>query len=145
MDALDLIRARVRACEADGVAILCCPEAILGGLADQIEDPARLAISARTGQLEAVLAPFASDVTTTIVGFTELGEDGCLYNAAAVFHRGSGRWQISTGGANMSVWSRRTSQLFYTSADSRLMVVDYSVAGKTFTARSRACGRRRRC
>lgn len=89
MDALNLIRARVRACEAEGVAILCCPEAILGGLADQIEDPARLAISARTGQLEAVLAPFASDVTTTIVGFTELGEDGCLYNAAAVFHRGT--------------------------------------------------------
>ncbi len=80
MDALDLIRARVRACEADGVAILCCPEAILGGLAGQIEDPARLAISGRTGHLDAVLAPFASDVTTTIVGFTELGEDGCLYN-----------------------------------------------------------------
>jgi predicted amidohydrolase len=89
MDALDLIRARVRVCEAEGVAILCCPEAILGGLADQIEDPARLAISVGTGQLEAVLAPLASDVTTTIVGFTELGEDGHLYNAAAVFHRGS--------------------------------------------------------
>lgn len=44
-----------------------------------------------------------------------------------------GRWQISTGGAGMSVWSRRTSQLFYTSGDSRLMVVDYSVAGRTFT------------
>jgi predicted amidohydrolase len=88
MDALDLIRTRVRACEAEGIAILCCPEAILGGLADQIEDPARLAISSRTGQLEAVLAPLASDVTT-IVGFTELGEDGRLYNAAAVFHRGT--------------------------------------------------------
>ena len=34
MGALDLIRARVRACEAEEVEILCCPEAILGGLAD---------------------------------------------------------------------------------------------------------------
>ena len=89
MGALDLIRARVRACEAEGVAILCCPEAILGGLADQSEDPARFALSVRTGRLDAVLAPLASDVTTTIVGFTELGEDDHLYNAAAVFHRGA--------------------------------------------------------
>ncbi len=88
MDALDLIRTRVRACEVEGVAILCCPEAILGGLADQIGEPARLAISVRNGRLETVLAPLASVVTTTIVGFTELGEDGLLYNAAAVFHRG---------------------------------------------------------
>ena len=87
MGALDLIRARVRACEAEGVEILCCPEAILGGLADQVEDPARLALSVRSGQLDAVLSPLASEVTTTIVGFTELGEDGFLYNAAAVFHR----------------------------------------------------------
>jgi predicted amidohydrolase len=89
MDALDLIRARVRTCEAEGVAILCCPEAILGGLADQSDDPIRFAISVRTGQLDAILAPLASDVTTTIIGFTELGEDGHLYNAAAVFHRGT--------------------------------------------------------
>lgn len=89
MGALDLIRARVRACEVAGVEILCCPEAILGGLADQIEDPARLAISVGSGQLAAVLSPLASDVTTTIVGFTELGEDGFLYNAAAVFRRGT--------------------------------------------------------
>ena len=89
MGALDLIRARVQACEAEGVAILCCPEAILGGLADHSEDPVRFAISVRTGQLDAVLAPLASDVTTTIVGFTELGDDGHLYNAAAIFHRGT--------------------------------------------------------
>ena len=89
MVALDHIRTRVRACEVEGVEILCCPEAILGGLADQIEDPARLAISVRTGQLDTVLAPLASEVTTTILGFTELGEDGFLYNAAAVFHRGT--------------------------------------------------------
>ena len=89
MGTLDLIQARVRACEVAGVEILCCPEAILGGLADHIENPIRLAISVRSGQLAAVLAPLASDVTTTIVGFTELGDDGFLYNAAVVFHRGT--------------------------------------------------------
>jgi len=89
MDALDLVRARVRSCESAGISILCCPEAILGGLADHSPDPVRLAISVRSGQLDAVLAPLASDVTTTIIGFTELGEGGRLYNAAAVFHRGT--------------------------------------------------------
>ena len=72
MGTLDLIRARVRACQAEGVAMLCGPEAILGLLADQSEDPARFALALRTGRLDAVLAPLASDVTTTIVGFTEL-------------------------------------------------------------------------
>ena len=32
--ALDLVRARVRWCESEGISFLCCPEAILGGLAD---------------------------------------------------------------------------------------------------------------
>ena len=32
MDALDLMQERVAWCEAERVSILCCPEAILGGL-----------------------------------------------------------------------------------------------------------------
>lgn len=87
MDALGLLRARVRECEAQGVAILCCPEAVLGGLADHAAEPARFALPA--SQLPAVLAPLASDTVTTIVGFTELGDGGALYNSAAVLHRGS--------------------------------------------------------
>jgi hypothetical protein len=46
MDALELIRARVRSCESEGVSILCCPEAILGGLADQSHDPDPTRLSA---------------------------------------------------------------------------------------------------
>jgi 5-aminopentanamidase len=34
MEALELIGDRVRWCETEGVDILCCPEAVLGGLAD---------------------------------------------------------------------------------------------------------------
>lgn len=86
--ALDLIQERVARCEAEGISILCCPEAILGGLADYAEIPYRFAISADNGQLDSVLAPLASNTVTTIVGFTELGADRAIYNAAAVFHQG---------------------------------------------------------
>ena len=41
LEVLDLIRKRVEWCEAEGVAILCCPEAILGGLADDAPNPNR--------------------------------------------------------------------------------------------------------
>ena len=89
MESLELIRERVAWCESAGVEILCCPEAILGGLADYAENPARFAIHVASGQLDSLLRPLASDTVTTIVGFTESGDDGQLYNAAAVFYRGS--------------------------------------------------------
>jgi predicted amidohydrolase len=88
-DTLALIRARVKWCEAEGVEILCCPEAILGGLADYTGHPAQFAIAADAGNLDSALALLASDKVTTIVGFTELSDAGRLYNSAAVFQRGS--------------------------------------------------------
>ncbi len=87
MEALGLIRSRVEDCEASGVSVLCCPEAILGGLADDADDPASVAIS--TDRIERTLAPLASSAVTTIVGFTELADTGLLYNSAAVLHRGA--------------------------------------------------------
>lgn len=89
MEAIDLIRERVRWCEAEGVGILCCPEAVLGGLADYADRPEEFAIDAEGGHLAAVLAPLASDSVATVVGFTEMGGGGRLYNSAAVFHRGA--------------------------------------------------------
>jgi predicted amidohydrolase len=62
---------------------------ILGGLADYDGHPTRSAIPAGAGRLDAVLAPLASKTVTTIVGFTELADNNVLYNAAAVFQRGS--------------------------------------------------------
>jgi len=88
MAALELIRNRVKWCETEGVGILCCPEAVLGGLADDTECPVDIAIDVEAGQLEALLAPLASKSVTAIVGFTETAGSGKLYNAAAVFHDG---------------------------------------------------------
>lgn len=89
MEALGLIRRRIADCEETGVEILCCPEGILGGLADYAERPADFALDVESGQLSAVLAPLASDTVTTILGFSEISREGALYNAAAVFHRGA--------------------------------------------------------
>jgi predicted amidohydrolase len=88
MEALELIRDRVEWCETEGVDILCCPEAVLGGLADDAECPVDIAIDVESGRLEALLAPLASKSVTAIVGFTETVGAGKLYNAAAVFHDG---------------------------------------------------------
>jgi predicted amidohydrolase len=89
MAAVELIRKRVHWCEAEGVEILCCPEAILGGLADYAARPTDFALAVENGQLSAALAPLASDTVTTILGFTEISGAGLLYNSAAVFHRGA--------------------------------------------------------
>lgn len=88
MEAIDLIRERVAWCEAEAVKILCCPEAVLGGLADYASRPAESAISVERGQLDAVLSPLASETVTTILGFTEIDGAGRLYNSAAVIHKG---------------------------------------------------------
>lgn len=85
---LRLIREQIDRCESDGVEILCCPEGVLGGLADYVDRPADIALGVESGQLEAALAPLTSEKVTTILGFTEI-DHGALYNSAAVFHKGS--------------------------------------------------------
>lgn len=88
-EVIGLIRERVGWCESNGVEVLCCPEGVLGGLADYASQPAEIAIDVEAGQLEALLAPLSSESVTTIIGFTERVGGGRLYNAAAVFHKGS--------------------------------------------------------
>src|SRR5512138_2396908 len=94
-ETIGFIREQVRRCESEGVSIVCCPEAILGGLADYSDNPSEFAVRTGDGHLDEVLASLASDTVTSIVGFTELADDNRLYNAAAVFHRGrvSGRYR----------------------------------------------------
>lgn len=88
MSVIGLVRDQVDRCETEGVSILCCPEAVLGGLADNAADPNEIAINVANGDLARVLAPLASDSVTTIIGFTEV-EDGKLYNAAAILSSGT--------------------------------------------------------
>lgn len=82
-------------CDAEGVPILCCPEAVVGGLADHARDPFHAAIP--TSDVLACLAPLNRGNVTTIVGFTELSNDGSLYNSAAVV----------SGGTLMGVYRKR--------------------------------------
>jgi predicted amidohydrolase len=89
MEAIALVRKQVDWCESEGVEILCCPEALLGGLADYAPRPTDIAINVESGELGSALMPLASHAVTTILGFTEITGTGHLYNSAAVFHRGS--------------------------------------------------------
>jgi predicted amidohydrolase len=89
MEVIGLIRAQIAWCEAQGVEILCCPEGVLGGLADYASQPNDIAIDVEAGQLNALLASLASDRVAIILGFTEIDRDSRLYNSAAVFHQGS--------------------------------------------------------
>ena len=85
---VSLIRQQISWCEQKGVEILCCPEAVLGGLADYVDDPSNVALEVSNGQLTRLLEPLSSQTVTTIVGFTET-YGARLYNSAAVFHQGS--------------------------------------------------------
>ena len=88
-EVIDLIRRQVEWCESNGVEILCCPEGVLGGLADYAGRPTDIALDVEAGQLQARLAPLANDRVATILGFTEVDRAGRLYNSAAIFHKGS--------------------------------------------------------
>lgn len=88
-EVIGIIRRQVSWCEENDVEILCCPEGIVGGLADYARRPLDIAINVENGELSQRLSPLASDRVATIVGFTEAGSDGKLYNSAAVLHRGT--------------------------------------------------------
>jgi predicted amidohydrolase len=110
LDAVPQIAAKVRRCEANGVYVLCCPEGVLGGLADYARIPSDIALSVEGGQLNAELGPLASDFVTTILGFTERRPDGHLYNSAAVLHKGAilGVYRKLYPAINRSVYSPGT-------------------------------------
>ena len=119
MEVLALIRDQVDRCESAGVEILCCPEGVLGGLADYSARPVAIAINEEVGQLNKVLAPLASDTVTTILGFTETDRFGRLYNSAAVFHRGSvvGVYRKLHPAINRSIYEAGNSMPVFTVGD----------------------------
>ena len=116
---LRLIREQIDRCESMGVEILCCPEGVLGGLADYTSSPADIAIDVENGQLHALLKPLASDKVATILGFTEIDRNGHLYNSAAVFHNGSvvGIYRKLYPAINKSVYEAGDQMPVFTVAD----------------------------
>ena len=88
-EAVDLLKLQIAICEAEGVEILCCPETVLGGLADYSDHPSEIAFNVESGQLEAFLSPLSSNTVSLIVGFTESTNTGELYNSAAVLQKGN--------------------------------------------------------
>lgn len=119
LEVIDLIREQVRWCEASGVEILCCPEGVLGGLADYANSPRDIAIDVAGGQLQTLLAPLASETVTTILGFTELDRSGRLYNTAAVFHQGAvvGLYRKLYPAINQSVYTAGDQMSVFTIGD----------------------------
>ncbi len=75
-DVLSMLQEQVRWCEARGVEILCCPEAVLGGLADYANASRDVAIEVAGGQLQRLLAPLTSDTVATLLGLRSWGEVG---------------------------------------------------------------------
>jgi len=90
LDAVELICEQLATCAARGVEILCCPEAVIGGLAHESagQSPADVAFEVGDGALTAVVAPLLGSPVTAIVGFTERDAAGNLFNAAAVLEGG---------------------------------------------------------
>jgi predicted amidohydrolase len=89
-DAVGLIAGQVAACAAAGVAILCCPEQVLGGLAHESDgqSPADVALGVDDGQIADVVAPLLGSAVTVVVGFTERDAGGRLFSSAAVLANG---------------------------------------------------------
>lgn len=106
-EAVHRISSSVRWCESNGVQVLCCPEGAIGGLADYCDDPSRIALRVDDGELLTMLAPVASELVTAIVGFTERGADGRLFNSAAILNGGKviGVYRKLHPAINRSVYS----------------------------------------
>jgi len=70
-------------CERDGVDLLCCPEAFLGGLANEAKKKSPGDVAVSIEELRHLLSPLMSSPVASVVGFTERGYDGGLFNSAA--------------------------------------------------------------
>jgi predicted amidohydrolase len=90
LDAIGLIEEQLVTCAAQGVDVLCCPEAFIGGLARESDgqSPLDVALNVENGELVEVLGPLVTTSVTLIVGFTERDSSGDLFNSAAVVFGG---------------------------------------------------------
>jgi eukaryotic-like serine/threonine-protein kinase len=61
-------------------------------------------------------------------------ESGTYQIYVRAFPDKGGKWQISNGGGTYPVWSRNGRELFFRTADSRIMVATYTARGDSFVA-----------
>ena len=61
-------------------------------------------------------------------------ESGSIEVYVRPFPGPGGKWQISTGGGSHPKWSRNGKELFYRTADSKIMVATYTASGDSFRA-----------
>jgi predicted amidohydrolase len=85
-EAVGLIEEQLVTCEAEQVEVLCCPEAIIGGLAHESDgqSPADVALGVDNGELAGVISALVGSPVTVIIGFTERDPVGNLFNSAAI-------------------------------------------------------------
>lgn len=88
-DAVELIRERLTQCERTGIDLLCCPEAMLDGLAHEADGQNPRDVAVNVKELRRLLAPLTSSPVGTVVGFTEHADDGQLYSSAAFLADGA--------------------------------------------------------
>ena len=77
--------------EAEGVDLVCCPEAFVGELANESDGdaPAAVALSVEDAQLHETIAPLFGWRMTIVLGFTQRTREGDFHNAAAVIVDGA--------------------------------------------------------
>lgn len=91
LDAVDLIATQLIACESAGVELLCCPEAIIGGLAHESAGQSPRDVALTVDELRRLVAPLASSPVASVIGFTERGSDDAVYGSAALLADGDVR------------------------------------------------------
>ena len=90
-DAVDLIGSQLIACESAGVELLCCPEAIIGGLAHESAGQSPRDVALTVDELRRLVAPLASSPVASVIGFTERGSDDAVHSSAALLADGDVR------------------------------------------------------
>jgi serine/threonine-protein kinase len=102
-------------------------------------DPARGALGVRLGKAELFVGTPFTDV---FPAFSPDGrwlayasdESGTIEVYVRPFPGPGGRWQISTGGGVLPLWSRDGRELLFQTPDQRVMAVSYTAKGDSFVA-----------
>lgn len=91
-DGIDLIERHLRQCEVEGVELLCCPEAFIGGLAHESDGQSPEAVAVSLDELTTLLGQALASPVAAAVGFTERAQSGDLYSSVAFLADGAIRF-----------------------------------------------------